>query len=204
MEYRLDKINVNFISGLALALLLVSVSPFTYAQTSTSGDLQLSDNAMDAWIQGRLESAYIFNQHLNPFTIDVDVDNGIVALTGTVESDIDKDLAGEIAKGIDKVEKVNNYLEVVPGTRSKMINSSPDESDFKQFVIDASITATVLTKLIANNNTSVMELRVNTESGVVNLKGKVDSEQEKQLVEQIAKNSPNVRDVNNELTVTSM
>jgi osmotically-inducible protein OsmY len=159
---------------------------------------------MDAWIQGRLESAYIFNQHLNPFTIDVDVDNGIVALTGTVESDIDKDLAGEIAKGIDKVEKVNNYLEVVPGTRSKMINSSPDESDFKQFVIDASITATVLTKLIANNNTSVMELRVNTESGVVNLKGKVDSEQEKQLVEQIAKNSPNVRDVNNELTVTSM
>jgi hyperosmotically inducible periplasmic protein len=57
--------------------------------------------AKDAWIDGRLESVYALNPHLSAFGIDTDVDKGVVILTGQVPSDIDRDLAGELAKGID-------------------------------------------------------------------------------------------------------
>jgi len=206
MRYHLDKINSNYISGFVLMLLLVATGPVAYAQNSTPAAPRqtISENAKDAWIQGKLESAYSFNQHLNPFEINVSVTNGAVTLNGTVESDIDRDLAGEIAKGVDEVTNVKNNLQVVSGTRDKLADANPGKPSFKQFVIDASITATVISKLIANNNTSVMDIKVNTEYGVVSLKGKVDSEQEKQLAEELAKNSYNVRDVKNELIVASM
>src|SRR5690606_17110698 len=66
----------------------------------------------DAWLQGKLETALLFNQHLNPFTINTEVKSGKAYLNGFVGSDIDADLAGEIAKSIDGITDVENDLQV--------------------------------------------------------------------------------------------
>ncbi len=153
----------------------------------------------DAWIDGRLETAYLFNPHLNPFTIGTDVVDGKVTLTGHVSSDIDRDLAQEVARGIDGVAEVDNQLEV------KAKADSPGQPEttggFRQIVTDATTTAVVKTKLAANDNTDALQIEVSTKQDVVTLSGAVESSEEKALAELLARNTSGVRSVVNELRV---
>ena len=72
---------------------------------------EYTDSRMkDAWLDGRLETAYLLNRHLNSFTIDTKVKDGVAYLSGTVEYDIDKDLAQQVALGIEGINEVENEL----------------------------------------------------------------------------------------------
>jgi hyperosmotically inducible protein len=53
---------------------------------------------------------------ISGFDIDVDVEDGNVVLTGTVDSDAEEDLAVEIAKNASDVKNVENNLKVVTKT----------------------------------------------------------------------------------------
>ena len=66
----------------------------------------------DAWLDGKLEVAYALNRHLNPFRIDTKVENGVAYLSGTVESEIDKDLAEQVALSIKGITRIENRLTV--------------------------------------------------------------------------------------------
>lgn len=163
----------------------------------------------DAWIQGKLEGVYLFNQNLSPFSIDTTVKNGVVNLTGTVETEIDKDLAGEIAKGVDGVLDVDNQLVVESGAKDRERVASgaggEDKSGnrFVHWVNDATITAIVKSKLLANDDVSGMKIDVDTRDTHVTLSGEVDSDEARQLAEEIAENTENVADVENNLRVLS-
>src|SRR5262245_38946777 len=94
--------------------------------------------AKDSFITGKLEATYLFNRHLNAFTIHPEPTNGVVHLTGTVESNIDRDLAGEIAKGVDGVTSVKNDLVVKAGSSQASSKSSSGSSrTFGELVDDA-------------------------------------------------------------------
>jgi len=153
----------------------------------------------DAWIDGRLESVYALNRHLNAFDIDTEVDKGVVQLTGQVQSDIDRDLAGELAKGIDGVVKVNNQLTIVTGAHATL--KTGEDRSFGTWIDDTTMTARVKSKLIANPNTKAMQIHVDTRSDVVTLSGDVASAEEKALAEELARNTGDVKDVRNQLIV---
>jgi osmotically-inducible protein OsmY len=155
----------------------------------------------DAWITGKLEAVYALNRHLEGYAIDTDTQNGVVHLTGTVESDIDRDLAGEIAKGIEGVMSVDNDLKVASGSR-KPATSSGDDRPFGVWIDDATTTAAVKSKLLANPNTKGLKIDVDTRGDVVTLRGEVSSSEEKQLAEELAKNSGDVKEVRNQLVVS--
>ena len=161
----------------------------------------------DAWINGKLETVYALNRHLNPFKIDTNVNNGMVTLTGTVESDIDRDLAEELAKGIEGVKSVENELRVdtTAARESEQKDSSGDSQrrKFGQWVDDTTTTAAVKSKLMANSNIKGTSINVDTRYDVVTLRGEVDSSEEKSLAEQLARNTGDVADVRNELKVKS-
>jgi osmotically-inducible protein OsmY len=53
---------------------------------------------------------------ISGFDIDVDVENGVVTLTGDVDSDAERDLAVEIAKNASDVKDVESNLCVVTET----------------------------------------------------------------------------------------
>jgi hyperosmotically inducible protein len=72
-----------------------------------------------------------------------------------------------------------------------------------QEVNDTSTTTKIKSKLLADKNTSGLAISVTTTNGVVTLSGKVKSDSEKELAEQIARNTAGVADVHNELTVSS-
>jgi hyperosmotically inducible periplasmic protein len=181
---------------------LALVGALAATQVGANEDGELAQAIKDGWIDGRLEAVYALNRHLNPFAINTDVDQGVVHLTGTVESDIDRDLAVELAKGIDGVVEVRNDLEVEAGSaRSQDAQADGPERSFGTWVDDATTTAAIKTKLVGNSNTSGLQIKVETHGDVVTLSGTVASDQERQLAEEIARNTGDVRDVRNELVV---
>jgi hyperosmotically inducible protein len=175
---------------------------------SISAEARKSDTfeagAKDAWITGKIETLYTLNRHLNPFSINTDVDNGMVRLSGTVDSSIDRDLAGELAKGVDGVVDVKNELKIdqkaAQVASTKAANHDGDRS-FGVWVDDVTTTAAVKSKLIADPNTQGIKIDVDTRGDVVTLSGRVSSAEEKQLAEQIALNTGDVKNVRNQLVV---
>ena len=164
----------------------------------------------DTWIQGKLEGAILLNKHLNPAEIKTEVKNQTVLLTGNVDTEIEKDLAEEIAKSIEGVKEVENKLTIRPDEfkkdkekTAKDTSSENQEREFTQKIKDASITASVKLKLLANSNTDGSDINVNTRRQVVTLKGNVESTKEKDLAEKIAMNTEDVLKVTNELEVNT-
>lgn len=189
-------------SGLAVGSLLAA------PVTAFAGD-DFKGEAKDAWLEGKIETTYTLNEHLNPFNIDTEVRDGTAYLAGDVKTDIDRDLAAELALAVEGVEKVENNIRV-EGKFTLLDQSDEDSSDnpdatrsFAQIVDDATTTAAVKTRLAVNGNVAVLDINVDTRNDVVVLSGTVDSEQEKALAERIALNASDTEKVRNELKVRS-
>lgn len=70
----------------------------------------------DAKIATVVKTRLLMDTDISGFDIDVDVENGVVTLTGIVDSDAEEDLAIEIAKNASDVKNVENNLTVVTET----------------------------------------------------------------------------------------
>jgi hyperosmotically inducible periplasmic protein len=73
----------------------------------------------DGWIKSKIYAQYLadWNTVLNDSDIDVDVNNNMVTLSGTVKSAEAKTKAVSIAKATDGVKGVKDNLRVAAGTR---------------------------------------------------------------------------------------
>lgn len=172
----------------ATMLALSSAAPMAYADKD-------KDNS-DLWSKAKLTTTYTLNTHLNPFDIDVDVNKGKATLRGTVESSVERDLAEELALGIEGITTVDNQLKIDPN-----VEHAERDNDFSRTMSDANITAKVKSRLLWNRNTHGMQINVDTDNGMVTLKGEVDSKAEADLASRIAQNTDGVRGVNNKLTI---
>jgi osmotically-inducible protein OsmY len=152
----------------------------------------------DAWIDGKLETVYALNRYLSAFAIDTAVTQGAVQLTGKVHSDIDRDLAGELAKGIEGVVAVDNDLVVVAAAAAPADGTN---RKFGAWIDDATTTASVKSKLLGNPNTEGLQIDVDTRGDVVTLSGEVASAEEKSLAEELTRNTGDVKTVRNQLIV---
>jgi osmotically-inducible protein OsmY len=186
--------------ALAIATLATMVSLASLGAFADSSTFEGATK--DAWLTGKLETAFVLNGHLNPFAIETDVDGGVVHLTGVVKDDIDRDLAEEIAKGIDGVIEVKNDLEVdEAGAEAAAKERAAGNRDFGSWVDDATTTAAIKSKLLGSANTKGLKIDVDTADDVVTLSGRVGSAEESRLAEEIAENTGDVKTVRNNLVV---
>ena len=164
------------------------------------GERSGARSIQDAAVTMRIKTAYIFNRHLNSFRINVDTDQGQVSLEGVVPTAIQKDLAGAIARSTEGVESVHNRLQVTQGKVD-----SPEEVDrtFSQAVLDATTTASVKMALAFGPGVTATEINVTTRWGSVTLEGTVGTRAEKELAGRIAGETDGVKQVVNELKVSS-
>lgn len=192
---------LKFILGVLAVMGLAGILGQVVPAGTVSADSECAQDvgASDTWIATRLEASYLFNPHLNNLSIGTEVKNGNVMLYGWVRSDIDRDLAEEIARSLDGVKSVANSLEVRENPEQPALAES--DTDFLQKVKDATTTAQVKTRLIGNGNISAGEIDVDTENNVVRLSGEVGSDTERQLAEFIARNTAGVQSVLNELEI---
>lgn len=182
----------------------------TLTTAAYAGDMD-SDNkwekgAKDAWIDGKAEATLLFNGNLDSFDINTDVKDGNVVLTGKVENSVDKKLAEELVANIDGVTSVDNKLTVVANNdmhkdMSDDMEDTVDEGTSE--LTDAKIATVIKTRLLMDTDISGFDIDVDVEDGVVMLTGEVDSDAERDLAVEIAKNASDVKDVESDLRVVT-
>jgi hyperosmotically inducible protein len=153
----------------------------------------------DAWIALKIRSSLLFHASVSAADTKVDVNNGVVVLTGTVANPAQKDLTEAYAKDIDGVQSVNNQLMIKEN--SSMDSSNSVSTSARVEMDDASITSEVKYALLSHRSTSAIKTKVTTKDGVVMISGDAGSDAEKDLVSKLASSIRGVRSVDNDMAV---
>lgn len=150
--------------------------------------LPMQAASQDDKIEASVKNSYNFKTYLKGDNIKVESSGGVVTLSGTVAREYHKSLAGETVSELAGVKSVNNNL--------KVIGDQPSENS------DAWMTMKVKGVLAFHKNVSAMDTEVTTENGVVTLTGKADSEAQKHLTTEYAKDVEGVLEVRNNTVVS--
>ncbi|RJP64262.1 MAG: BON domain-containing protein [Candidatus Abyssobacteria bacterium SURF_17] len=164
--------------------------------TNTGKDVTVLLN--DTRLTASVKTALSLNRHLKNAEIDVSITSGIVKLSGTVATEIQKQLAEEIALTVKGVTGVQNDLAV-----SRVLALKPPEQErtWGEKLDDLTIDAAVKTALMLNENVNARNIAVSSRRGEVTLTGSVASPAEAELARKIAEDVDGVVSVNVELTI---
>jgi osmotically-inducible protein OsmY len=177
----------------AFALSMLAISGPVVADTA-------AENITEARQETQIWTTYALSPYLRANDLKVSVKNGKATLTGTVEEDVNKDLAKQIALGVSGITTVDNQILVqsdyTPPKRAS-------ERGFGEIVDDATITTVVKSKLLWSKHTDGMITNIDTKSGTVTLRGTADSAQARELAGRLAMNTDGVVAVDNQLVVNS-
>lgn len=144
----------------------------------------------DAVLNSKVKAELVKDPMTKAADINVDVHDGVVQLSGFVDSDAARTEAEAVTKRVEGVTTVRNNLQLQSGQRTA-----------GRVVDDAAITAKVKSALIANPLTKAHEIKVDTENGTVQLSGFVDSPDAKMEAARAAQSVPGVASVNNGIEV---
>lgn len=190
-----------------LALALLAIAGGAQAEDDKPGEggnepqPKSEPTVTDARREAQIWTSYAFNPHLRASDISVEVRGDRAFLTGTVDEGVDKALAEQIAQGVDGIAKVENKLVVDPDYQPKPRDPNNTERDFATTVEDATITASVKSKLLWNDHTDGLEIDVDTVGGRVTLTGTADTAQARNIATKLARNTDGVVAVDNKLTL---
>ena len=171
----------TFRSSVAM-LALIAV----WAMAGCAAGTQKSPDVSDS-IRSALDSA-----GLKSVSVSQDRDKGIVTLGGQVASDGDKAQAESLATSLAGTQVVANQIAVVPvglEAEAKVVNADLDKG------IEMNLDAA----LVQNRMHDIVQYAV--KSRVVTLTGNVNSQQQRDDAEMVAKGVPNVQQVVNNLQI---
>lgn len=154
------------------------------ASSMVPKDTRQADSAITSVIEELLQA----EEKVKARQVEVQTREGVVFLTGVVDTEEARREAGRIAWRTQDVEGVVNELTVGERTVGSWID-------------DMMISSKIKSKLIANTEIKARDIDVSSSQGVVTLIGRVSSETIKSDAERIARGTNGVKDVNNELTV---
>jgi len=225
----------RWIATLALGL-AVAVPSTGFAQESTKDKAQATTHKAaaktkeagqktgeaitDASITTKIKADFVNEKSLKGSDIDVDTNDHVVTLKGTVASGAGKARAARIARNTKGVTKVVNTLTIAPaettgtaGTMSKAGEKTKDTAAKAgektkdaanatgEAITDAWITTKIKADFVNEDALKGSDINVDTNNHVVTLKGTVASLAGKTRAQEIAKTTKGVNRVVNELTV---
>lgn len=140
----------------------------------------------DLSITAAVDRSFAMNEGIPHNQLDIETQQGIVTLSGTVDNFFAKDRAVEQAQSIKGVRSVVDHIQVRPA-------SVPDEK-LKPAVSDA---------LLRDPVTDELEIKVAASNGHVTLTGTVQSWTEKHIVADVVKSVKGVQSIQNDLVVNA-
>jgi hyperosmotically inducible protein len=173
--------------GVVAAVSVVGVGFLALAGCASSmvpKDTRQADSAITSVVQKSLEA----NEKVKAKQVEVQTREGVVYLTGVVDTEEARREAARVAWRTEGVGGVVNELTVGERTVGSWID-------------DVMISSKVKSKLIANSEIKSGDIDVSSSQGVVTLIGRVSSQTIKSDAERIARATSGVKDVNNELVV---
>jgi hyperosmotically inducible protein len=149
----------------------------------TAGDM-----VDDVQIAAQVKTNLIASDEVSADDVNVEVEMGVVQLSGFVASEAERDAAGAVAADIIGVKSVSNKLIVGKSDRSMGTVMS-----------DQMLEAKVNAALMGDQGTDAGDIDVEVREGVVLLSGFVGSDVEKQRATEVASGVKGVKSVNNSL-----
>ena len=147
----------------------------------------------DVALLSSVKSALVSDKVTDAGDINVDVNRGVVKLSGFVDNTQQRSQAAAVARKVSGVKSVQNDIAV----------KSAASSTAGEYIDDSVLTAKVKTALIESSATKAHQINVETDHGVVQLSGFVDNAAAKTAATTVAKSVTGVKDVKNELSVKS-
>jgi osmotically-inducible protein OsmY len=96
-----------------------------YNREAKESGRKVGTGANDTWLWIKTRFDLAAADDLRDSTINVDVDNDVVTLSGTVASAAQKARAEQVAKAVEGVKSVRNQLKVQGGNANANANASP-------------------------------------------------------------------------------
>ena len=96
-----------------------------YNREAKESGRKVGTGANDTWLWIKTRFDLAAADDLRDSTINVDVDNDVVTLSGTVASAAQKTRAEQVAKAVEGVKSVRNQLTVSTGNKNANSNTSP-------------------------------------------------------------------------------
>jgi len=153
---------------------------------------QIQSSARDRWITTATKMRLMANTETPAFDINVDTRGGVVTLFGSVDSAKARDQAAMEARKVSGVKQVVNDIQVVPASQAKAVDKQDDhiESSIKKrFGEQAAL--------------SDSDIKVQVEAGVARLTGTVKSRSEQVTALTVARATPGVQRVIDDLRLAS-
>jgi osmotically-inducible protein OsmY len=169
------------------ALLFISLAITAAVLLTFSAHLHASDT--DNRIELSARESHVFKTYLQGDIIRIKSKDGAVTLTGTVLENFHKSLALETVSGLPGVRSVHNKL-VVKG-------------DHPTANSDAWLRDKVKVALLFHRSVNATTTKVEVKEGIVTLRGIADNQAEKELTTEYAKYVEGIKEVKNEMTVSS-
>jgi osmotically-inducible protein OsmY len=184
--------------------ILCLASAIALAASTASGGAIAATEAQEvtnARQETQIWTTYALSPYLRANDLKVSVENGKATLTGNVAEEVNKDLAREIALGVQGITEVDNRIVVNADYQPAKPGA---ERSFGDTIDDAGITAKIKSKLMWGKNTDGMSTNVDTKYGRVTLRGTAQSAAERDLVGRMAMNTQGVIAVDNQIKVNAL
>ena len=156
------------------AVLLAASVLLTTACSSTRTQQAPGEVIDDSLLTAKVKAALIDDPVTKAGQINVETYRGVVQLGGFVDNATEKTRATQVAGAVTGVKEVRNDLRV----------SSPQSTE--QAVDDGAVTTAVKARLIEDSTTKAYHINVETQKGVVQLTGFVNSNEEKARAAELA------------------
>lgn len=186
--------------SIGFVTILILISGQSFAQTTTQEAVQnnemrtlhapamVDDTALTAQIKNKMAA----DPSLKHAEITVTTNNGVVVLTGTVDTNAQANSAVEIAQATPGVHDVDTTHLAVKGSTQPMTDMFITAKVKGKFIQE---------KLFGDKDVAVMSISVETKDGIVFLTGTVDTQEQAENAVKIAKSVSDVKKVESSIKV---
>jgi osmotically-inducible protein OsmY len=167
----------------------------------------------DGWLTAKVQAKYFMDSEVKGRRINVDTNDGVVTLSGQVETAAERRQAVALAHNTEGVREVIDQLEVRPAdaqrtsddrdARDARGRDADDRRTTGRAIEDGWITTIVQSKFFLDRDIKGRDINVDTRAGVVTLSGEVDSQAEREAAQAIVEETEGVNRVVNRLVVTT-
>jgi len=158
----------------------------------------------DTTLTTKVKAALIREKNLSAMDVNVETRNGIVQLSGFVDSADQQERAAQVAQKVEGVKEVKNDLRLAATATDAAATPTEGSAaklghETESALSDSTITAKVKAALVREKDLSAMDVNVETKEGVVQLSGFVDAKDQQDRAGKIAQSIEGVKDVKNDL-----
>ena len=145
----------------------------------------------DSLITAAVKANILEEEGLSSLQIKVKTKDGVVTLSGKIDTAEHVKLAERVAAQTNGVKKVVNRL---------MVDAKKQQS-VGEYIDDAAITTSVKANILEEKGLSSLRISVKTKDGVVTLSGKTDTTEHAKLAERVAIQTNGVKRVVNNMRI---